>query len=148
MHTMTEFELGRDVVDQVREATDMVEVVSDHVKLRRRGRKYEGLCPFHDEKTPSFSIDADKGLYYCFGCHQGGDVFKFLMQTEQLSFPEAVERLAGRFGVKLPPRSPEARRRRQEADRIRTLLEEAQRFFVEQLMSATGTGARRELERR
>ncbi len=145
---MADFELGRDVVDQVREAVDMVEVVGDHVKLRRRGRKYQGLCPFHDEKTPSFSVDPDKGLYYCFGCHQGGDVFKFVMQTEQLSFPEALERLAGRFGVKLPPRSPEARQRRQEADRIRTLLEEAQRFYVDQLSSPSGAAARRELERR
>ncbi len=145
---MADFDLSRDVVDRVRDASDMVEVVGEHVRLRRRGRTYEGLCPFHDEKTPSFSVDPQKGLYYCFGCHQGGDVFKFLMQAERLSFPEAVERLARRFGVTLPPRSPEARRRSQEADRVRGLLEEAQRFFSEDLTSAGGTAARRELERR
>jgi DNA primase len=145
---MPDFDLGRDVVDQVREATDVAEVVGEHVRLRRRGRKYEGLCPFHEEKTPSFSVDPDKGLYYCFGCHQGGDIFKFVMQTEGLSFPEAVERLARRFGVKLPPRSPQARRRRQEADRIRVLLEEAQHLFADQLVSSGGAAARRELERR
>jgi DNA primase len=145
---MADFDLGRDTVDQVRDVTDLVEVVSEHVRLRKRGRKYEGLCPFHDEKTPSFSIDPDKGLYYCFGCHRGGDVFKFVMEIERLSFPEAVERLAGRFGVSLPPRSPETRRRRAEADRIRSLLEEAQQFFVEQLASSAGAAARRELQRR
>ena len=84
----------------------MLDVVGDHVRLKKRGRGWEGLCPFHEEKTPSFSVDPDKGLYYCFGCHQGGDVFKFVMQVEHLSFPEAVDRLARRFGVKLPPRSP------------------------------------------
>jgi DNA primase len=125
-----------------------VEVVGEHVRLKRRGRKYQGLCPFHDEKTPSFSVDPDRGLYYCFGCHEGGDIFKFVMQTEGLSFPEAVERLARRYGVKLPPRSPEARRRSQEADRIRGLLEEAQSLFADELLSAAGAAARRELERR
>jgi len=145
---MTDFDLGRDTVDQVRDAADLVEVVGEHVRLRKRGRKYEGLCPFHDEKTPSFSIDPEKGLYYCFGCHRGGDVFKFVMETERLSFPEAVERLAGQFGITLPPRSPETRRRRDEAERIRSLLQEAQQFFTEQLASSSGAAARRELQRR
>lgn len=145
---MADFDLGRDTVEQIRDAADLVEVVSEHVRLRKRGRKYEGLCPFHDEKTPSFSIDPDKGLYYCFGCNRGGDVFKFVMEVERLSFPETVERLASRFGIALPPRSPETRRRREEADRIRSLLEEAQGFFVEQLSSSAGTSARRELQRR
>jgi DNA primase len=145
---MADFDLGRDTVEQVRDAADLVEVVGEHVRLRKRGRKYEGLCPFHDEKTPSFSVDPDKGLYYCFGCNRGGDVFKFVMEVERLSFPETVERLAGRFGVALPPRSPETRRRREEADRIRSLLEEAQQFFTEQLGSSAGTAARRELQRR
>jgi DNA primase len=145
---MPDVDLSREVVDRVREAADMVEVVGDHVRLRRRGQKWEGLCPFHEEKTPSFSVDASKGLYYCFGCHQGGDIFKFLMTIERLSFPEAVDRLARRYGVKLPPASPEARQRRQKADRIRSLLEEAQAFFVDRLAAADGVGARRELERR
>ena len=75
------------------------------------------MCPFHEEKTPSFSVDPEKGLYYCFGCHQGGDVFKFVMQVDHLSFPEAVERLARRYGVKLPPRSPETKKRREAGER-------------------------------
>ncbi len=141
-------DLNAQVIAQVRDAIDFVEVVSDHVKLRRRGRKYEGLCPFHEEKTPSFSIDPEKGLYYCFGCHAGGDAIKFVMEIDKLSFPEAVERLARRFGVHLPPASPGARRRRETVDRLRTILDEAQRWFVDQLDSPGGAPARSELERR
>ncbi len=145
---MVDADLNPQVIAEVRQATDLVELVSDHVKLRKRGRKYEGLCPFHDEKTPSFSIDPEKGLYYCFGCHSGGDAIKFVMTLERLTFPEAVERLARRFGVRLPPASPEARQRRQTADRLRIILDEAQRWFVEQLESPAGGAARAELERR
>lgn len=145
---MSEFDLGPDIVARVREATDLVEVVSDHVRLQRRGRSWEGLCPFHDEKTPSFSVDPERGLYYCFGCHQGGDSIRFVMETERLSFPEAVEWLARRFGVELPLADPAARRRRQDSDRLRSLLEEAQHWFESRLQGADGGPARRELERR
>jgi DNA primase len=145
---MTEVDLSRDSVARVREAADLVEVVGDHVRLKKRGRSWEGLCPFHEEKTPSFSVDPDKGLYYCFGCHQGGDVFKFLMQTENLNFPEAVEHLAQRFGVHLPPRSPETLRRREVGERLRSLLEEAQHFYAECLVAPEGSAARSELSRR
>jgi DNA primase len=148
MPAMTDVDLSRDSVARVREAADLVDVVGDHVRLRKRGRTWEGLCPFHEEKTPSFSVDGDKGLYYCFGCHRGGDVFKFVMEIERLEFPEAVERLARRFGVQLPPRSPEAGRRRRDEDRLRALLEEAQQFFVTCLAQAEGAAARSELERR
>ena len=145
---MVDADLNPQVIAQVRDATDLVDVAGDHVKLKKRGRKYEGLCPFHEEKTPSFSIDPEKGLYYCFGCHQGGDSIDFVMKLDRLSFPEAVERLARRFGVHLPPASPDARRRRQTADRLRTILEEAQHWFTEQLDSPAGASARSELERR
>jgi DNA primase len=145
---MTDVDLSRDSVARVREAADVLDVVGDHVRLKKRGRGWEGLCPFHEEKTPSFSVDPDKGLYYCFGCHQGGDVFKFVMQVDHLSFPEAVERLARRYGVKLPPRSPETKKRREAGERQRALLEEAQKFFEGCLEDAEGGEARRELERR
>ncbi len=145
---MGDFELGSDVITRVREAVDVIEVVSDHVRLRKRGRTWEGLCPFHDEKTPSFSVDPEKGLYFCFGCRAGGDVFRFVMDRENLNFPEAVEMLARRYGVALPARSPEARKRRQETDRLRSLLEEAQHWFVDRLAAPDAAGARRELERR
>jgi len=145
---MVDADLNRDVIARVREAADMVDVAGEYVRLRKRGRTWEGLCPFHEEKTPSFSVDAEKGLYYCFGCHQGGDIFKFLMQLENLNFPEAVERLARRYGVTLPPRSPQARERRDAGDRQRALLEEAQHFFTECLEQPMGLEARAELERR
>ena len=145
---MIDADLNPQVIAQVRDATDLVEVAGDHVKLKKRGRKYEGLCPFHEEKTPSFSIDPEKGLFYCFGCHAGGDAIKFVMELDRLSFPEAVDRLARQFGVHLPPASPDARRRRQTSDRLRTVLEEAQHWFTEQLDSPAGAGARSELERR
>ena len=109
---MVDADLTPQVVGSVRDAIDIVEVVGDHVKLRRAGRRWQGLCPFHEEKTPSFSVDPARGLYYCFGCHAGGDAISFVMRLERLEFPEAVERLARRFGVQLPPRSPEARWRR------------------------------------
>jgi DNA primase len=141
-------DLNRDVIARVREAADLVDVAGEHVRLKKKGRTWEGLCPFHEEKTPSFSIDAEKGLYYCFGCHQGGDVFKFVMQLENLNFPEAVERLAHRYGVTLPPRSPQARERRDAGDRQRVLLDEAQAFFVSCLEEPRGVQARAELERR
>ena len=145
---MIDADLNPQVIAQVRDATDLVEVAGDHVKLKKRGRKYEGLCPFHEEKTPSFSIDPEKGLFYCFGCHAGGDAIKFVMELERLNFPEAVERLARQFGVHLPPASPDARRRRQTGDRLRTILEEAQHWFTEQLATPAGSVARSELERR
>ena len=145
---MTDVDIGRDSVARVREAADILDIVGDHVRLKKRGRGWEGLCPFHEEKTPSFSVDPDKGLYYCFGCHQGGDVFKFVMQLEHLNFPETVERLARRYGVKLPPRSPETKQRQEAGERQRALLEEAQRFFADCLEEARGAEARSELDRR
>lgn len=145
---MTDFDLGSEVIARVREASDVIAVVSDHVRLKHRGRTWEGLCPFHEEKTPSFTVDAEKGLYYCFGCHQGGDVFKFVMALQNLNFPEAVEYLARRFGVHLPARSPGAQKRRRDEERQRSILSEAQRWFVDQLTSAGGAEAARELERR
>ncbi len=145
---MTDFDLGPEVIARVREASDVVSVISDQVRLKRRGRTWEGLCPFHEEKTPSFTIDAEKGLYHCFGCHAGGDVFNFVMAQQNFNFPEAVEYLARRFGVDLPARSPGAQKRRRDEERQRSILEEAQRWFVDQLSSAGGAEAARELERR
>ena len=144
----SEADLSPHVVAEVRAAIDMVELVGEHVRLRRRGRKWEGLCPFHEEKTPSFSIDPEKGLFYCFGCHQGGDAIGFVMRIEKLSFPDAVEQLARRFGVRLPAKSPEARRRLKEREHHRSVLEEAQHWFQEQLRGAAGAVARETLCRR
>jgi len=127
------YDLNRTVVAQVREAADIVAVIGEVVTLRHRGRTWLGLCPFHGEKTPSFNVSREKGTYYCFGCKKGGDVIDFVMETERLSFAEAVERLADRFGVALPLASPEARRRRDEQDEITAALEAAQAVFSRQV---------------
>jgi DNA primase len=127
---------------RLREAADLMTVVSEHVKLKRQGRRWVGVCPFHQDSDPSFSVNPDRGLFYCFGCHASGDVIDFVMRLERLEFLEAVEQLARRFGVELP-RSAEGRRRQQTADRIRTVLDDAQRWFVERL-HATEAGAVRE----
>ncbi len=93
-----------DTIEQVRERADIVEVIGAHVRLRRSGRNFIGLCPFHNEKTPSFSVNPERGFFHCFGCGAGGTVFNFIMKVEGLSFPEAIESLARRYGIRLPER--------------------------------------------
>ncbi len=88
-------------VEEVVQAADMLEVVGLHTQLRKAGANYTGLCPFHQEKTPSFSVDPIEKLYYCFGCGEGGDLLAFVQKVENLTFAEAVESLADRYGVTL-----------------------------------------------
>jgi len=94
--------LAPDTIERVREATDIVAVISEHIQLKRAGRVWKALCPFHKEKTPSFVVNPDRQIFKCFGCGEGGDVFRFLMEFEKLSFPEAVDVLASRAGIALP----------------------------------------------
>jgi DNA primase len=91
-----------EIIDQVRQASSIVEIASQYTALKRRGRKWVGLCPFHSEKTPSFTVDEDKQLYHCFGCGAGGDIFSLLMERENLTFPEALKSLAERYHIPLP----------------------------------------------
>ena len=93
---------GDDKIEEVRSRADIVEIVGAHVRLRRAGRNFVGLCPFHNEKTPSFSVNAERGFFHCFGCGAGGSVFNFIMCVEGLTFPEAVRSLARKYGVTLP----------------------------------------------
>ncbi len=93
--------ISPDSVERVKQAADIVEVVSAHTDLRRQGARYVGLCPFHDERTPSFSVEPTEKLYHCFGCGVGGDVIKFIEEKDGLNFAEAVELLADRYGVEL-----------------------------------------------
>jgi len=127
---MSQYDLSRPVVARVREAADAVQVIGEVVTLRKSGRNWIGLCPFHGEKTPSFSVSREKGTYYCFGCKKGGDVIDFVMEIERLDFAEAVERLADRFGVELPAASEHARKRRDEAEVLRDVMEAAQAHFL------------------
>jgi DNA primase len=91
-----------EIIDQVRQASSIVEIASQYTTLKRRGRKWVGLCPFHTEKTPSFTVDEEKQLYHCFGCGVGGDIFSLIMERENLTFPEALKSLAERYHVPLP----------------------------------------------
>ncbi len=94
--------IPENIVEQVRLSSDIAQIVGEYVKLKRRGRNLLGLCPFHQEKTPSFTVSPDKQIFHCFGCSQGGNVFSFLMEHEKMSFPEAVRHLAAKCGVKVP----------------------------------------------
>lgn len=94
--------LGDNAIEEVRQRADIVEIIGTHVRLRRTGRNFVGLCPFHNEKTPSFSVNPERGFFHCFGCGAGGTVFNFIMKVEGATFPEAVRSLARRYGVKLP----------------------------------------------
>lgn len=137
--------IPRDLVDAVRDRTDLAEVIGRHVSIQRRGRSYVGLCPFHQERTPSFHVIPDKGIYHCFGCQAGGDVFKFLMTLEGLSFVEAVKELATSAGVTIEDRELSPAERRALAQRATTfdILEAACRFFEAQLWtSPSGQPAR------
>ena len=83
--------MADEIVAKIKDAVDIVELIGDFVRLERKGRNYSGLCPFHDEKTPSFMVSPERGTWHCFGCGKGGDVFSFVMEKEGLSFPEALE---------------------------------------------------------
>ncbi len=129
-----------EIIEEVRAGNDIVDIISGYVKLTKRGSNYFGLCPFHNEKSPSFSVSQDKQMYYCFGCHAGGSVFTFLMQYENYTFQEAVRYLAERADIKLPEEeySPEMR---EKADRKAQLLEinrEAAKYYYTKLRSPQG----------
>ena len=111
--------LSEEKVSEIRDRSSIVEVVSDYVTLKKAGKNYRGLCPFHSEKTPSFMVNEEKQIFHCFGCGEGGDVFTFLMKVGQFSFPQAVEELAKRFGVKLPSRELSASQKKEMAKKER-----------------------------
>ena len=123
-------DLNDSVIAQVRSAADIVDFVQQVTPLKLAGKSYKGLCPFHREKTPSFHVDRDKGLFYCFGCGAGGDVFKFLSLTERFTFPEAVEHVAQRVGIELPKRK---QKRDNDRDDLLEVIDEASEAFHQAL---------------
>ena len=129
-----------EVVEEVRMKNDIVDVISGYVKMQRRGSNYFGLCPFHNEKSPSFSVSQIKQMYYCFGCGAGGNVFTFLMEYENYSFEEAIKFLADKAGVSLPEAdySVEARRNENKRAKLLAVNKEAARYFYYQLRSQKG----------
>jgi DNA primase len=121
---------------------DIARYISEHVQLKKMGASYKGLCPFHQEKTPSFNVNPDRGAFHCFGCGVGGDVFKFAMLHEKVSFPEAIELVARRFGIPVPENRYEQGPDRKERDELLALLEAATEHFERNLWTAPGTRAR------
>ena len=124
--------------DRVKQQADIVRVVGEYVRLKKSGLNFTGLCPFHSEKTPSFSVNASKQFYYCFGCGVGGDVFKFVMEMDKITFPEAVRVVAEKCGIAIPApreRSPEERKENQQRTSLVELHKEAAAFFTQQLNS-------------
>ncbi len=129
-----------DIIEEVRMKNDIVDVVSQYVKLTRRGSSYFGLCPFHNEKTPSFSVTPSKQMYYCFGCGAGGNVFNFVMEYENYSFGEALSHLADRAGVQLPriEYSSEAREKAKQRETLLEINRQAAQYFYYQLRRESG----------
>ena len=132
-----------DIIEEVRARNDIVDVVSQYVKLTRRGSTYFGLCPFHNEKTPSFSVTPSKQMFYCFGCGQGGDVFHFLMEYENFTFGEALKSLADRAGVELPKMevSQAAREKAEKRARLLEVNKLAAQYYYYQLRRENGAVA-------
>src|SRR6266851_5482974 len=135
-------------LDEVRARVSLAEVVGRHVRLIKRGREYVALCPFHNEKTPSFAVVEDKGFFHCFGCGAHGDVIGFLMQSGGLGFREAVEQLAGEAGLEVPKSTPQERERAQRQIDLQDAMEAACVFFAEQLEAPAGKAGLAYLQQR
>jgi DNA primase len=139
---------GPHLLEEILRRTDLVQLVGRRVKLTRRGQVFWGCCPFHGEKTASFKVENARRTYKCFGCGAGGDAFKWLMEIEGLSFPEAVEKLAGEAGVELPKWTPEDEAREEKKKSLYDVIGTAAAFFEAELQGSRGTEARRYLASR
>ncbi len=128
---MNDLDINDRVLAELRSASDIVEVIGERTTLKKAGRSWKGLCPFHNERTPSFTVDREKGLYHCFGCGAGGDVIHFVRQIDRLDFPEAVEALASRFGVAIPRRARGPRDDRRE--KLLAAVAAAEKFYAAEL---------------
>ena len=138
--------------DRVKQQADIVRVVGEYVRLKKTGKDFSGLCPFHQEKTPSFTVSPIKQIFYCFGCGKGGDIFNFVMDIEKCEFPEAVRTIAEKCGISIPrpkERSPEERKENQQRAALVEMHREAQTFFTKQISGTLeGKAARAYLEDR
>lgn len=134
--------MNRNIAEEIKDKLDIVEFIRQYVpNLKRAGKTYKACCPFHREKTPSFTCSSEKGLFYCFGCQTGGDIIAFLMKIENLSFHEAMEKLADMAGVAYRPEKPLTQEEQRRAN-LRKLLEHTKAFYHKNLMSSSGAIAR------
>jgi DNA primase len=130
--------IAPEFVDELRSRLSIASVIGGRVRLQKRGRDHTGLCPFHKEKTPSFTVSEEKGFFHCFGCGAHGDVVGFVMRSDNLSFPEAVERLARDAGMQVPASTPEERQREEQRATLHSALEAAAAWFEAQLRAGIG----------
>ncbi|MDP7344341.1 MAG: DNA primase [Alphaproteobacteria bacterium] len=128
-------------LDEIRARVALSDVIGRRVRLIRKGREHSALCPFHNEKTPSFTVSDDKGFFHCFGCGAHGDVIGFVMRDEGLAFPEAVEKLAGEAGLEVPKETPRDRARAEQQLSLYAVMEEAAKFFESELGADSGAAA-------
>jgi len=136
-------------IEEVRTSISVIDVVSEFVQLRKRGKNYIGLCPFHNEKTPSFTVSEEKQIFHCFGCHTGGNVFKFLMEYNKISFVEAVQNLAEQLGIELEYVQADYTEQQSEQEILYDINTEAAKYFLNNLLNDTeGEGARKYLQER
>ncbi|MBU4462992.1 MAG: DNA primase [Proteobacteria bacterium] len=138
MHFLAVY-IPEEKIDDIKNSADIVDIISETVLLKKSGKNFLGLCPFHSEKTPSFTVSPDKQIFYCFGCNAGGNVFSFLMKQEGISFPEAARMLARRYGIDIPVRtmSPEQKRRISERESVLVINRQAMDFFRNILLENT-----------
>ncbi len=136
-----------DIVEQIRERADILEIISEYLTISKQGRNYTGLCPFHSEKTPSFSVNRDKQMYYCFGCGAGGDIFSFIMNKDKLTFPEVVEKLARKYHIELPKEelSPEQLQKIKRKQRLIEVNQLAVKYYNYLLSQPQGIEAKKYL---
>ncbi len=139
-----------DVIEEVRSRNDVVDLIGSYIKLTKKGSSYFGLCPFHNEKSPSFSVSRDKQMYYCFGCGAGGNVLTFVMEYENYTFVEAMKYLAERAGIKLAETevTEEQKRIQNKRQRLLEINKTAAQYFYYQLKSKNGVNARAYFEKR
>jgi len=135
------------IIEEIRNKTDIIKVVSEYVQLKKRGKNYVGVCPFHSEKEPSFTVSPEKQIFHCFGCNEGGNAFTFLMKIENISFIEAVEELAAKLGISLP-KSPSQIAQRSKKERLFQIMALAMQHFQKNLSSEKGSLARDYLQKR
>ncbi len=138
--------IPEDVLQNIRETADIRQVVQEFVPLKKRGKNWVGLCPFHPDKDPSFTVNEDKQIFYCFGCGEGGNIFKFLMKVQGLSFKEAAKSLAQRYGITIPQRpvSKAAKKKKELSERLLDITLTAAEYFQKQLRDSSSAQAARD----
>jgi len=145
---LAKMQFPKDFPEKLRSQILVSEVIGKKVKLKQRGKEFMGLCPFHNEKSPSFTVNDVKGFYHCFGCQEHGDVISFVMKSEGLEYPEAVKKLADDNGIEIPQVTKFSAQKEEKIDRNYLLLEKVCEFFERNLQESTGREARNYIAKR